>query len=220
MCQGIGQCLDRAYQVFLPSQLFLSDLKPLLVQPKVCAPQLIHLACDFHALTFPACAPVKFDEGVKQCALDVNYVHAGAANLSIIQAPLRDLHETSIQSVPKPDLECLTSKIPSCSMLICPGFDLDVESMQQAPDLALIHAKSEESWIIMSAPALDTSFECNNLSLLTGVKSGPLAKNSVSYSILSDKTVVFIQSSPLSQREHINYVLGIPLSTSIWGNGV
>src|SRR5260221_1026870 len=142
---------------------------------------------------------VKFDNGVEQCALDVDYVHAGAADLSIIQAPLRDLHETSIQSVPKPD---------------------HVESMQQVPDLALIHAESEESWIIMSALALDMSFERNNSSLLTGVDSGPLAKNSISYSILSDKTVVFIQSSPLSQREHVNYVLGIPLSTSIWGNGV
>src|SRR5258707_1505261 len=54
--QGIGQHLDRAYQAFLPSQLFPSDLKPLLMQPKVCAPQLIHLARDFHTLAFPACA--------------------------------------------------------------------------------------------------------------------------------------------------------------------
>src|SRR5260370_12196783 len=71
---------------------------------------------------------VKFDEGVEQCALDVDYVHAGAADLSIIQAPLRDLHETSIQSVPKPDFEYLTRNsklrpipIPSCesSSTIC-----------------------------------------------------------------------------------------------------
>src|SRR5258708_36140810 len=54
MHQGIGQCLDCAYQAFLPSQLFPSNLKPLLVQPKVCMPQLIHLTCNFHALTFPA----------------------------------------------------------------------------------------------------------------------------------------------------------------------
>src|SRR5258705_8524508 len=54
MCQGISQHLDHAYQAFLPSQLFPSDLKLLLVQPKVCAPQLVRLMCDFHALTFPA----------------------------------------------------------------------------------------------------------------------------------------------------------------------
>src|SRR5258708_38738816 len=53
MCQGIGQCLDCAYQVFLPSQLFLSNLKPLLTQPKVCMPQLVCLTCNFHALMFP-----------------------------------------------------------------------------------------------------------------------------------------------------------------------
>src|SRR5258708_40037096 len=111
-------------------------------------------------------------------------------------------------------------EIPSCSMLICSGFDLNVKSMQQVPDLALIHVESDESWMILSTPALDTSFERNNASLLTGVKSGPLAKNSVSYSILSDKTVVFISSFPSSQREYVNYVLGIPLSTSIWKNGI
>src|SRR5258708_39297847 len=54
MHQGIGQHLNCAYQAFLPSQLFLSDLKPLLMQLKVCAPQLIHLTCDFHALAFPS----------------------------------------------------------------------------------------------------------------------------------------------------------------------
>src|SRR5258708_5147644 len=56
MHQGIGQHLDCTYQAFLPSQLFPSDLKPLLMQLKVCAPQLIHLAHDFHTLAFPACA--------------------------------------------------------------------------------------------------------------------------------------------------------------------
>src|SRR5258708_39565796 len=54
MCQGIGQRLDHAYQAFLPSQLFPSNLKLLLAQPKVCAPQLIRLVRDFHALMFPA----------------------------------------------------------------------------------------------------------------------------------------------------------------------
>ena len=189
---------------------------------------------------------MNFGDGVERSALDVICVHAGAVDLPIVQVPLRDLHETSIQRVPKLDLECLTRvfklkfvsappyesstmgsipqmsriEIPSCSMLIHSGFDLNVESMQQAPDLVLIHAESDKSWMILSTPALDMSFERNNASLLTGVESGPLAKNSVSYSILSDKTVVFISSFPLSQREYVDYVLGIPLSTSIWKNGV
>src|SRR5258708_38639959 len=54
MCQGISQHLDHAYQAFLPSQLLPSDLKLLLVQPKVCMPQLICLMCNFHALAFSA----------------------------------------------------------------------------------------------------------------------------------------------------------------------
>src|SRR5258707_7772456 len=53
MHQGISQHLNHAYQAFLPGQLFLSDLKPLLMQLKVCAPQLICLTHDFHALAFP-----------------------------------------------------------------------------------------------------------------------------------------------------------------------
>ncbi len=189
---------------------------------------------------------MNFGDGVEQSVLGVICVHAGAVDLPIVQVPLGDLHETLIQHALKLDLECLTRvfklkfvsappyesitmgsipqmsriEIPSCSMLICSGFDLNVKSMQQAPDLALIHAESDESWMILSTPALDMSFERNNASLLTGVESGLLAKNSISYFILSDKTVVFILSSPSSQREHIDYVLVIPLSTSIWKNGI
>src|SRR5258708_9755778 len=59
MHQGIGQHLNHAYQAFLPGQLFLSDLKPLLMQLKVCMPQLIRLAHNFHALTFPAHAQLR-----------------------------------------------------------------------------------------------------------------------------------------------------------------
>src|SRR5258705_1980160 len=186
------------------------------------------------------------DGGVERSILGIICVHAGAVDLLIVQASLRDLHETSIQCAPKLDLEYLTRvfklkfvsapsyesstvgsipqmsriEIPSCSMLIHSGFDLNVESMQQAPDLVLIHAESDKSWMILSAPALDMSFEHNNASLLTGVESSPLTKNSVSYFIPSDKTVIFISSSPLSQREYVNYVLVIPLSTSIRKNGV
>ncbi len=51
---------------------------------------------------------VKFDEGVERHALDIDYVHAEAAYLPIIQVPLRDIHETSIQSAPKRDFGHLT----------------------------------------------------------------------------------------------------------------
>src|SRR5258708_36976887 len=66
MRQGIGQCLNHAYQAFLPSQLFPSDLKPLLVQPKVCAPQLMCLACDFHTLVFPTRAQLRSTTSIFQ----------------------------------------------------------------------------------------------------------------------------------------------------------
>src|SRR5258707_4097781 len=66
MRQGISQHLDHAYQVFLPSQLFLSDLTLLLVQPKVCVPHLIRLVRDFHALTFPAHARLRSTAGIFQ----------------------------------------------------------------------------------------------------------------------------------------------------------
>src|SRR5258708_15773042 len=66
MRQGISQCLNHAYQAFLPSQLFPSDLKLLLAQPKVCAPQLVRLTHDFHTLVFPAHAQLRSTTGIFQ----------------------------------------------------------------------------------------------------------------------------------------------------------
>src|SRR5258707_8121263 len=66
MRQGISQRLDHTYQAFLPSQLFPSDLKPLLAQPKVCMPQLVCLTCNFHALAFPAHARLHSTAGIFQ----------------------------------------------------------------------------------------------------------------------------------------------------------
>src|SRR5258708_27981635 len=105
---------------------------------------------------------VKFDEEVERYALDADYAHTEVADLPIIPVPLRDIHETLIQHVPKQDLGHLTrifelkpvpassydfsttssgpqmSRIenPSHSMLINSEFDLSVENAQQALDLA------------------------------------------------------------------------------------
>src|SRR5258708_25464300 len=47
---------------------------------------------------------VKFNEGVERYALDVDYVHAEAADLPIIQVPQRNLPEFSIQFTLKQNL--------------------------------------------------------------------------------------------------------------------
>ncbi len=65
----------------------------------------------------------------------------------------------------------------------------------------------------MSTPALDSSLMGVELSLRL-----PL-RNLILYSDLSAKAVAFIQLSPSSQEEHIDYVLGILPSMLIWKNG-
>ena len=57
------------------------------------------------------------------------------------------------------------------------GFDLNVESMQQAPDLVLIHAESDELWMIMSPPVLDMSFEHISWSLSMSIEMSQSVKN-------------------------------------------
>ncbi len=102
---------------------------------------------------------VKFNEGVERYALDVDYVHAEAADLPIIQVPQRDLHEVSIQCTLKQNLEHLIRIIeqmpvpatsyesstmtcvlwmrriecPSHSMLFDSGSDSNTENVWQAP---------------------------------------------------------------------------------------
>src|SRR5260221_13592865 len=56
MCQGLTQQLDCAYQTLLPGQLLSGNLKLLLVQLKVCLPQLIHLVSNLNALMLPTCS--------------------------------------------------------------------------------------------------------------------------------------------------------------------
>src|SRR6266436_1155049 len=116
---------------------------------------------------------VKLDEGVERYAVDVDYVHTEAADLPIIQVPLREIHETSIQSAPKRDFGHITRIVklklvpalsyefsmtssgpqtiqienPSRSMLIRSGFDLNVENVLQAPELAL---RNEGLWMVSS----------------------------------------------------------------------
>ncbi len=182
---------------------------------------------------------VKFNEGVERYALDVDYVHAEAADLPIIQVPQRDLHEVSIQHTPKQNLEHLIRIIermpvpatsyessmmtcvlrmrqiehPSHSMLFDSGSDSNTENVWQAPDPALIHEGSEELWMTMSTPVLDSN--------LMGVELSPRLplRNLILYSDLSAKAVAFIQLSPSSQEEHVDYVLGILPSMLIWKNG-
>jgi len=138
-----------------------------------------------------------FDDGVERCISDDVYSHAGAAGLPIIQAPLRELHETSIQHASKLDLEYLIRVIklkfvsapfyesstmgtisqmssiedPSHSMLVSSDFDLNVENVHQAPDLALIHEGSDESWMIINLRGLDLSIEDASSCLPTGVET-------------------------------------------------
>src|SRR5258708_1269043 len=100
----------------------------------------------------------------------------------------------------------------SRSMLICSEFDLNVENVQQAPDLALIHEGSEESWMTMSTPALDSN--------LMGVELSPRLqlRNLISYSDLSAKVVAFIQPSLASQGEHIDYNFSVLLPAPVCKN--
>ncbi len=184
---------------------------------------------------------VKFD-GVERYALDVDFAHTEVADLLIIPVPLRDIHETSIQCVPKWDLGHLTgifelkpvpassydfsttssgpqmSRIenPSCSMLINSEFDLSIENAQQVLDLALLHEGYNHSWMVMNIPE---SFEHVNSSLLTGVESSP-PLNSVSYFDHSTKVLVFIQPSLSSQGEHIDYEFSVLLPAPIFNNDI
>src|SRR5260221_14730554 len=87
--QGISQCLDHAYQVFLPSQLFPSDLKLLLAQPKVCMPQLVRLARNFHALAFPARARLCSTAGIFQIVAGGSVRRAIASLFSAITGRAR-----------------------------------------------------------------------------------------------------------------------------------
>src|SRR5258708_5561845 len=140
-----------------------------------------------------------FDDGVEHCISDDVYSHAGAADLPIIQAPLRDLHETSIQHASKLDLEYLTRviklkffsahfynsstiattphiisiELPSHSMLVSSEFDLNVKNVHQAPDLALIHEGSDESWMVINLRDLDLSIEDTSFFLPTAVDTRP-----------------------------------------------
>src|SRR5258708_7424392 len=105
---------------------------------------------------------LNFDEGVERCALDDVYVHTEEADPSITQVSSRVLCDTSIQHVRKRDLGHLirifewkpvpaysydfsvmdsilwTSRIghPTHSMVLDSGFDLNDETILQAPERA------------------------------------------------------------------------------------
>src|SRR5260221_8428430 len=183
-----------------------------------------------------------FDDGVERCISDDVYSHAGAAGLPIIQAPLRELHETSIQHASKLDLEYLIRVIklkfvsapfyesstmgtisqmssiedPSHSMLVSSDFDLNIENVHQAPDLVLIHEGSDESWMIINLRELDLSIEDASLCLPTGVETRPSTGNLAAYFDHGAEAAVFIQTVLSSRR--IDHIFGIVLLTSLIKN--
>ena len=97
-------------------------------------------------------------------------------------------------------------------MLFDSGSDSNTENVWQAPDPALIHEGSEELWMTMSTPALDSN--------LMGVELSPRLplRNLILYSDLSAEAVAFIQLSLSSQGEHINYNFSILLLAPICNN--
>src|SRR5258708_420130 len=66
---------------------------------------------------------------------------------------------------------------PRHSMLICSGFDLNVENVQQALNLALCHEGSDELGMVMGILVSDMSFEWISWSLFVGIESPFLFKS-------------------------------------------
>ena len=61
-----------------------------------------------------------------------------------------------------------TIRIGSPSHL-CSGFDFNVEDEWQVLELPLINEDSNDSWMVMSTPELDTGIECISWSFSTSV---------------------------------------------------
>src|SRR5258708_11267699 len=99
-------------------------------------------------------------------------------------------------------------------MLINSEFDVNVDNVQQALDIALTHEGSEESWMTLRTPELDSNLMGVELSLRL-----PL-KNLVSYFDHCTKVLVFIQPSLSSQGEHIDYEFSVLLPAPIFNNDI
>src|SRR5258708_14426976 len=181
---------------------------------------------------------LNFDDEADYCVSDDGYLHAEEVNPPLAHVSVEEFHDIPTQHARKWDFGYLTGifelkpvpassydfsttisvpqtiqiENPSRSMLICSEFDLNVENVQQAPDLALIHEGSEESWMTMSTPALDSN--------LMGVELSPRLqlRNLISYSDLSAKVVAFIQPSLTSQGEHIDYNFSVLLPAPVCKN--
>ncbi len=105
---------------------------------------------------------------------------------------------------------------PSRSMLVSSEFDLNVENVHQAPDLALIHEGSDESWMVINLRELDISIKDTSSCLPTGVETHPSTGNLAAYFDHGAEATVFIQTV-LSSR-HVDHVFGIVLPTSLFKN--
>ncbi len=184
---------------------------------------------------------LNFDEGVERCAQYDVCVHSEEADSSISQVSSRDLCNTLIQHVQRWDpgypmriaklKHALassyefsttisvpwTSRIesPSHSMCIHSGSDLNIEDMWQVPELALVY---DASWMAMSIPVLDTSFECVSWSFSTSIEAVPSVENLVSYCNHNAKPLVFARVPISSQGEHIDHVPRIILAITVFRN--
>src|SRR5258708_1115025 len=146
---------------------------------------------------------LNFDDGTDHCISGDGYLHAEEAEPPLTHVSAVEFHDISTQHAWKWDFGYLTgifelkpvpassyefstmgsvpwmSRIqnPRHSMLICSGFDLNVENVQQALNLALCHGGSDELGMVMGILVPDTSFEWISWSLFVVIESAFLFKS-------------------------------------------
>ena len=174
---------------FVPDRLFPA------VNKSQCMP--VHSARMLNLMTIHTSlrkSHLEFSDGTERCALHDAYGYAEEANPSILLVSSKDLSDISIQHVPKRDFRCpmrifklklvtaspyrfsMTIRVPQTIRIgspshLCSGFDFNVEDEWQVLELPLINEDSNDSWMVMSTPELDTGIECISWSFSTGVDS-------------------------------------------------
>ena len=95
-----------------------------------------------------------------------------------------------------------------------PAYNVNIDNVQQALDIALTHEGSEESWMTLRTPELDSN--------LMGVELRPRLslRNSISYFNHSTKVLAFIPPSLSSQGEHIDYKFSVLLLAPVFNNDI
>ncbi len=184
---------------------------------------------------------IKLDDGLERCSSYDVYAHVGEASHPISRDLSGYLHDMLIQRAPKLNLEYLrgifelkpvpsssyefstTTSVPwtcriessSCSMVLHSGSNLNIEDMWQA----LVYEGSNDSWVVMSAPAPDTSSEHVSWSFSTSIEAVPSIKNLVSsFNFGNAKALVFIRIPTSSQGEHIDHIPRIVLAITLFRN--